>query len=106
MYNDYAELRAELEAGRVSCRDIVKFYLDNIEKGKHLNAFLLVFNDEALKRADEIDMKLKAGTAGKLAGMVIAVKDVLSLKGYTLTCSSKILKNFEALYTVEKSSLF
>jgi len=99
MYNDYAELRAELEAGRVSCRDIVKFYLDNIEKGKHLNAFLLVFNDEALKRADEIDMKLKAGTAGKLAGMVIAVKDVLSLKGYTLTCSSKILKNFEALYT-------
>ncbi len=99
MYNDYAELRAELEAGRVSCRDIVKFYLDKIEKGKHLNAFLLVFNDEALKRADEIDMKLKAGTAGKLAGMVIAVKDVLSLKGYTLTCSSKILKNFEALYT-------
>jgi len=99
MYNDYAVLRAELEAGRVSCRDIVKFYLDNIEKGKHLNAFLLVFNDEALKRADEIDMKLKAGTAGKLAGMVIAVKDVLSLKGYTLTCSSKILKNFEALYT-------
>lgn len=99
MYNGYAELRAELEAGKVSCRDIVKFYLGNIEKGKHLNAFLLVFNDEALKRADEIDAKLKAGTAGRLAGMVIAVKDVLSLKGYTLTCSSKILKNFEALYT-------
>ncbi|NOS86192.1 MAG: Asp-tRNA(Asn)/Glu-tRNA(Gln) amidotransferase subunit GatA [Ignavibacteria bacterium] len=99
MYNDYAELRAELGAGKVSCRDIVKFHLSNIEKGKHLNAFLLVFNDEALKRADEIDAKLKAGTAGRLAGMVIAVKDVLSLKGYTLTCSSKILKNFEALYT-------
>ncbi len=98
-FNDYAELRAELESGKVSCRDIVKFYLGNIEKGKHLNAFLLVFNDEALKLADEIDAKLKAGNAGRLAGMVIAVKDVLSLKGYTLTCSSKILKNFEALYT-------
>ncbi len=99
MYNDYAALRAGLNAGRVSCRDIVRHYLDNIIKGKHLNAFLLVFNDEALKRADEIDQKLKAGTAGKLAGMVIAVKDVLSLKGYTLTCSSKILEKFEALYT-------
>jgi len=99
MYNDYAGLRAELEAGKVYCRDIVKFYLSNIEKGKHLNAFLLVFNDVALERADVIDAKIKAGTAGRLAGMVIAVKDVLSLKGYTLTCSSKILKNFEALYT-------
>lgn len=99
MYNDYAGLRAELEAGRVSCSDAVRFYLDNIEKGKHLNAFLSVFKEEAMKRAGEIDEKLKAGTAGRLAGMVIAVKDVLSLKGYTLTCSSKILKNFEALYT-------
>lgn len=99
MYNDYAGLRAEFEAGRISCSDAVRFYLDNIEKGKHLNAFLSVFKEEAMKRAGEIDEKLKAGTAGRLAGMVIAVKDVLSLKGYTLTCSSKILKNFEALYT-------
>lgn len=99
MYNDYAALRAGLDTGRVSCRDIVGFYLNNINKGKHINAFLLVFSEEALKRADEVDQKLKAGTAGKLAGMVIAVKDVLSLKGYTLTCSSRILKNFEALYT-------
>lgn len=99
MYNDYAGLKAEFEAGRISCSDAVRFYLDNIEKGKHLNAFLSVFKEEAMKRAGEIDEKLKAGTAGRLAGMVIAVKDVLSLKGYTLTCSSKILKNFEALYT-------
>ena len=99
MYNDYIALRDELGSGKVSCKDIVKFYLGNIEKGKHLNAFLLVFKDEAIKRAEEIDAKLKAGTAGILAGMVIAVKDVLSLKGYKLTCSSKILENFEALYT-------
>jgi len=99
MYNDYVALRDELGSGKVSCKDIVKFYLGNIEKGKHLNAFLLVFKDEAIKRAEEIDAKLKAGTVGKLAGMVIAVKDVLSIKGYKLTCSSKILENFEALYT-------
>lgn len=99
MYTDYAALRSELTAGKVSCTDVVKYYLSNIEKGKHLNAFLLVFKEESLKRAQEIDLKIKAGTAGKLAGMVIAIKDMLSLKGYKLTCGSKILENFEALYT-------
>ncbi len=103
MHTDYAALRSELTSGKVSCTDVVKYYLSNIEKGKHLNAFLLVFKEEALKRAQEIDVKIKSGTAGqpigRLAGMVIAVKDVLSLKGYRLTCGSKILENFEALYT-------
>lgn len=99
MYNDYAALRSDLSSGKAACVDVVKYYLSNIEKGKRLNAFLSVFNDDAVKRAVEIDKKIKNGTAGRLAGMVIAVKDVLSLKGKTLTCSSKILENFEALYT-------
>ena len=99
MFDNYEVLRSELFKGKVTCTEIVKYYLSNIEKGKHLNAFLLVFNEEAIKRAGEIDAKIKAGTAGRLAGMVVAVKDVLSLKGYRLTCSSKILENFEALYT-------
>lgn len=99
MYESYDVLRSGLALGKITCTDAVKYYLGNIEKGKHLNAFLLVFNEEALKRAAEIDLKIKAGTAGKLAGMVIAIKDVLSLKGHRLTCSSKILENFEALYT-------
>jgi len=83
----------------MSVIELVKFYLQNIEKGKHLNAFLYVFSDDALARAEEVELKVKSGTAGKLAGMVIAVKDVLSLKGKKLTCASKILENFEALYT-------
>ncbi len=99
MYNDYASLRLALDSGKVSAVDIVKYYLGNIDKGKHLNAYLSVFSDEALVRAKEIDEKLKNGTAGKLAGMVIAVKDVLSIKDKRLTCGSKILENFEALYT-------
>lgn len=99
MYNDYAALRSDLESGKVSCVDIVNYYLRNIEKGKRLNAFLSVFPEDALKQAQLIDEKIKNKTAGRLAGMVIAVKDVLSLKGKKLTCSSKILENFEALYT-------
>jgi aspartyl-tRNA(Asn)/glutamyl-tRNA(Gln) amidotransferase subunit A len=99
MYNDYAALRTDLDSGKVSCVDIVKYYIKNINEGKHLNAFLSVFEEEALQKASEIDSRLKKGKAGSLAGMVIAVKDVLSMKGKRLTCGSKILENFEALYT-------
>lgn len=99
MYNDYAALRNDLNSGKVSCVDIVKHYLANIEKGKHLNAFLSVFPEDALAHAASVDEKVKNNSAGRLAGMVIAIKDVLSIKGKTLTCGSKILENFEALYT-------
>src|SRR5437762_1315429 len=99
MYNDHSLLKIDLESGRISVKEIVNYYLEKIDEGKHLNAFLSVFNDEAISKAEEVDRKIKAGSAGKLAGMVIAVKDVLALKGKNLTCSSKILENFESLYT-------
>ncbi|MCI0449079.1 MAG: Asp-tRNA(Asn)/Glu-tRNA(Gln) amidotransferase subunit GatA [Chlorobi bacterium] len=99
MYNDYAVLRSDLNSGKLTAVDVVKYYLANIEKGKHLNAFLSVFKEEAKETASEVDKKIKNCTAGRLAGMVVAVKDVLSLKNKTLTCGSKILENFEALYT-------
>jgi aspartyl-tRNA(Asn)/glutamyl-tRNA(Gln) amidotransferase subunit A len=72
-----------LDLGKVSAVDIVKYYLKNIEKGKHLNAFLSVFTVDAHARAEEIDKKIKNKSAGRLAGMVVAVKDVLSVKGKT-----------------------
>lgn len=99
MYNDYAALRKDLDSGKITCAEIVNYYIGNINKGKHLNAFLSVFEDEARAKAAEVDSKLKSATAGRLAGMVIAAKDVLSMKGKRLTCGSKILENFEALYT-------
>ncbi len=99
MYNDYAALRKGLDSGKVTCTEIVEYYIANINKGKHLNAFLSVFEEEARAKAAEVDSKLKSGKAGRLAGMVIAAKDVLSMKGKRLTCSSRILENFEALYT-------
>ena len=51
------------------------------------------------RQAEEIERKIKSGNHGKLAGMVIAVKDLLSIKDHPLTCSSKILSNFISLYT-------
>jgi aspartyl-tRNA(Asn)/glutamyl-tRNA(Gln) amidotransferase subunit A len=99
MFRDYASLRKELEAGNTTAEEVVRYYLENIEKGKHLNAFLSVFGEGALEKAKEIDRKFKDGTAGKLAGMVVAIKDVLSIKNKTMTCASRILEKFIPLYT-------
>ena len=98
-YNSLEEVRRDIDKGTVTCRDLVNYYLQNIERKKHLNAYLEVFAAEALTRADEVDQKIAAGTAGRLAGMVIGIKDVLAYKDHSLQSSSHILEGFKSLYT-------
>ena len=98
-YSNYSEKLTLLTSGNLSLVDNVRTFLDNIENSKNLNAFNFVFADEALQRASEVEQKILSGSYGKLAGMVIAIKDVLSYKNHPLTCSSNILKDFEAVYT-------
>ncbi|MDP3684824.1 MAG: amidase family protein, partial [Ignavibacteria bacterium] len=77
----------------------VQEFLSRIEERKNLNAFNSIFAEEVLQRAEEVQKKIACGSAGRLAGMVIAIKDVLAIKDKPLTCSSKILENFTSLYT-------
>ncbi|MCL4136135.1 UNVERIFIED_CONTAM: hypothetical protein GTU68_029383, partial [Idotea baltica] len=79
--------------------DLVDFYLDRIQQKSSLNCFVETFDESARAQALEIDKKIKAGTAGKLAGLVLGIKDVLCYKGQHLTASSKILNGFESLFT-------
>ena len=76
----YITLKAiqnDLYSGKITCRELVEYYLKNIaEKNGKLNAFLSVYDKESLEKADEIDAKIKAGTAKKLAGMVLGIKDL------------------------------
>jgi len=98
-FNSLTEVHNELTAGTTTCRQLVEYYLDNIQRESHLNAFLEVWPDEALAQADAVDAKLAAGTAGKLAGMVIGLKDVLAYKDHSLQSSSHILDGFKSLFT-------
>jgi aspartyl-tRNA(Asn)/glutamyl-tRNA(Gln) amidotransferase subunit A len=83
---------------KTTCEATTREFLSAIERRRGLNAFLSVFNDRALVRAQEVDRKLAEGTAGKLAGMVIAVKDALCMSNERVTCASRILENFVSLY--------
>ncbi len=93
-YSGFQEIQHDLKNGTLSCVERVNFHLSLIEKKKHLNAFLSVYRDEALARAAVIDQKIKNGSAGKLAGLVVGLKDVLCYKDHPLQASSKILDGF------------
>jgi aspartyl-tRNA(Asn)/glutamyl-tRNA(Gln) amidotransferase subunit A len=69
------------------------------ETHKNLNAFLEVYTEEALQRADELDARFRLGqNPGRLAGMVIALKDVICHQDHEVSASSKILKGFKSLF--------
>ena len=97
-YNDFSSKLKMIKNGELSLRENVSFFLDRIEKYKHLNAFNFVFSDEAKEQAGLIEAKIKSGTHGKLAGLTVAIKDVLAVKDKPNTCSSNILRNFTAIY--------
>lgn len=77
----------------------VQNFFENIKTNNHLNAFLQVYEEEALSKASELDHKISQGEqTGKLTGLVFAIKDNIAIKGKKLTCGSKILENFESIY--------
>lgn len=98
-FSSLQEVRQALAAGNLLCTDLVNYYLHNIERKKHLNAFLEVYADEALEQARKVDEKLKNGTAGKLAGMVIGLKDNICYQNHHVSASSKILEGFVSVYS-------
>jgi aspartyl-tRNA(Asn)/glutamyl-tRNA(Gln) amidotransferase subunit A len=81
-----------------NCSEIVRACLAQIEKHAPTHAYLEVFKEEALQQATIIDRKIQAGTAGKLAGKIVGLKDLFSYKGHQVSASSKILKGYTAQY--------
>jgi aspartyl-tRNA(Asn)/glutamyl-tRNA(Gln) amidotransferase subunit A len=89
-----------LYAGSTSCTERVRYYLDRIAQLKHLNAFLEVYEAEALERARELDTRLKNGEKlGALAGVVVGIKDVICYKGHNVSAASHILEGFTSLFS-------
>ena len=99
MYKNHPDKIEKIRSGELSLVQNVNDFIKEIEKNKHLNAFNFIFDKESKQRAQEIEQKISSGKSGKLAGMVIAIKDVLAYKDHPLTCSSGILNGFKSLYT-------
>ncbi|MEC8610220.1 MAG: amidase, partial [Bacteroidota bacterium] len=99
IYHSLQAIQNDLSEGKISCVTLTSDYIQRINDNKEINAFLEVFEEESLQRASEIDLKIQSGTAGKLAGMVIGIKDNICYKAHRLSASSKILQGFESLFS-------
>ncbi len=97
-YYDISTYHQQLREEKLNCTDAVNHYLEKI-KANTLNAFVEVYDEEAMERARFLDKKRKSGEViGKLHGVIITIKDVISYKDHRLTASSKILKDFISIY--------
>jgi aspartyl-tRNA(Asn)/glutamyl-tRNA(Gln) amidotransferase subunit A len=85
----------------ISCVQVVQYYLNNITAhNASINAFLEVFDAEALQAAQHIDAKIANNeTLGSLAGVVVAIKDNIVYKNHKSSASSKILDNYTSIYS-------
>ena len=98
-YSNLQSLQKSLFAGKTTCLEVVRVFLKRIEEKKNLNIFLEVFNQESISLAQKIDKKIKNKSSGKLAGLVLGIKDNICYKDHEVTASSKILKNFQSTYS-------
>ncbi|MBW7844334.1 MAG: Asp-tRNA(Asn)/Glu-tRNA(Gln) amidotransferase subunit GatA [Bacteroidia bacterium] len=98
-YKTLKHIQNDILQNKITLRGLVLHYLDNINAKKHLNAFVEVFETEAIQKAEQIDEKIQSGNAGKLAGMVVALKDNICYKGHAVSASSKILEGFQSVYS-------
>jgi aspartyl-tRNA(Asn)/glutamyl-tRNA(Gln) amidotransferase subunit A len=89
MYRTIGDVQKAVLSGE-TVLSIAQAYLQRIEDHKHLNAFLEVFTESVLENANKVDEKVKNGTAGKLAGVVIGIKDNICYKDHRVSASSKI----------------
>ena len=98
-YKALSEIQEDLNKGLFSCEQLVNNYLQKIEESSSLNAFLETFDESAIEQARLVDQKLSNKSAGRLAGMVIGIKDNIVYKGHKVSASSKMLENFESLFS-------
>ncbi|AXY77446.1 Asp-tRNA(Asn)/Glu-tRNA(Gln) amidotransferase subunit GatA [Paraflavitalea soli] len=98
-FSSITQYHADLLNGATTCVAAVQHFLHNIEQKRHLNAYLQVYDQEALQLAARLDEDRAAGKPlGKLHGVVIALKDVICYKDHPVSAASRILQNFTSVY--------
>ncbi len=97
--NDFFTDQDKWKNGALSMKDRVRTFLEKIEEKSDLNAYLEVFADEALQKAEKLDALADRKNAGDMAGMVIGIKDTICYAGHICSAASKMLENYVSPYS-------
>lgn len=94
-------LRNAFLEGEISAVEIAEYFLNRIAKhDPKLQAFLSVFESQAMLKAESLDRKRAHNKPlGKMAAIPVAIKDNMHIEGEITTCASRFLKNYKALLT-------
>ncbi len=94
------EIAQKVQNGEVTAEEVTLYFLDRIEKqDPSIGAFLRTCRERAIAKAKEVDAKRARGeTLGKLAGVPVAIKDNIHIKGEISSCASKFLTNYKAVF--------
>lgn len=99
-FTDIPTYHQQLLQKETTCVSVVEHYIAQIRANTILNAFVEVYEAEALQTAARLDEARKNGaTLKKLHGVVIAIKDVICYKDHRVSAASGILQHFTSLYT-------
>jgi aspartyl-tRNA(Asn)/glutamyl-tRNA(Gln) amidotransferase subunit A len=94
------DLLALLHSGQITSVELTRAFLNQIKlHDPRVKAFLRVDHERALARAADIDKRRREGkSVGRLAGLPVAIKDLLCTEGETTTCGSRMLEYFKPPY--------
>ncbi|MFZ5830601.1 MAG: Asp-tRNA(Asn)/Glu-tRNA(Gln) amidotransferase subunit GatA [Planctomycetota bacterium] len=94
------QLLARLNGGEVTSAEVTTAFLDHIAAhDARVGAFLRVDRPSALRQAEGVDARRRAGDPlGRLAGLPVAIKDLLCTEGEPTTCASRMLEKFRPPY--------
>src|SRR5579859_7223075 len=100
-----SSVKSALAARKLSARELAADFFTRIDaQNPTLNAYLTLSEERAYAQADKIDALIAANKPlPPLAGVPVAIKDVLSTRGIRTTCASKILENHFPAYEDRKS---
>ncbi|CRX38369.1 glutamyl-tRNA(Gln) amidotransferase subunit A [Estrella lausannensis] len=101
------ELKGKFLRGELSAKEITEHFLQRISRyDGEVGSFLSTCDERAIKKAEELDQKKKSGAKlGKLAGIPVAFKDNIHVKGEITTCASKFLTNYRAPFNATVTDL-
>lgn len=99
-FTSLAEVQQAIQQGELTTVKIVDYYLEQIAASQDLNIYVEVWVEEARAIAQQQDERRQRGEQlGRLAGMVISIKDVICYENHQVTAGSKILEGFSSLFS-------
>lgn len=95
----FGEAGALVRSGATTVSALTELALQQAHRSRELNFLLEVFDDSARAQAAAVDARVKAGTAGPLAGCIVSIKDNLCYKDHRVSASSRILEGYSSIYS-------